>query len=92
MSHATEKSGSAVFLPDGEEGSFKILVDIKLGMEIIPAGEKSIRLEVEKNEETGNKEESDDGPETGEELAQVTKLSKGEAVFCFGNILGHKLV
>lgn len=46
MGHATQKTGAAVLLPDGVNGTAEIFGDVKFWMEIIPTGEEGTRLKV----------------------------------------------
>ena len=92
MGHTAQESRTAIFLPDGKKSSTQILGDIKLWVKIVPAGEESARLVVEKNEKESDKEKGDNRPETNDELTEVAELSEGETVGCFGNVFGHKLV
>ena len=63
VGHATQKTGSTVFLPDGVKSSFDVFLNIKLGVEVVPAGEKGVRFVVEKNQKTSDEKEDDDGPD-----------------------------
>ena len=72
MSHATQKSRSTILLPDGKKGPAEIFLDIKLGMEIVPAGKEGAGLEVEKDEKASDEEKSDNRPKTGKKFFQVT--------------------
>ena len=92
VGHTAQKARSAVFLPDGEKGAAEVFLDIKLGVKVVPAGEKSAGFVVEKDQKTGEKKESNDWPDAAEIFAKMAEFSKGETVFCFSNVFGHKLV
>lgn len=59
MSHATKETEGLIFLPDGEERSFNVKVEIELRVKIIPANEPGARFIVEETEKCGDKEEGE---------------------------------
>lgn len=64
MCHASQKTRSAVLLPDREKSPAEVFFDIKLGMEVVPAGEIGAGLVVEEDEDTGDQNKEKDWPET----------------------------
>jgi len=63
VGHASEKPRTSVFLPDREESAAKVFYYIKLGVKVVPAGEKGTRFVVEEDQETDDKKKCNDGPD-----------------------------
>ena len=87
-----KEAWAAVLLPHRVEFPANVFGNVKLGMEIVPAGEVGAGLIIEINKEAGDEKQSKDGPVPGNMLTEQPKLPDREAMLCFGDILGHKLV
>ncbi len=92
MGHAPEETKTAIFLPDGEHRTAKVLGYVELGVKVVPTGEICAGFEVKKDEKGGDENEGVNGPDVRKVFGDEPELFEGEAVFDFGDVLGHRLV